>query len=345
MNIEELNSIEIIPLLDTLKLSKIDDDTYFSTKYSGYISNSRLSLIDPNKGGSPEKFFKGFKSTYNPSFDIGSAIHQLTLQKDLFYLVDDLYKPTAKIGALADKLYPIFCKKEITDNDIINAAVEIDYYKGNLDEKKLSNVRNKCVSYWTNRRLFESSYEGDKQLIYLDSKSLYTVSNCVTALNNNQYIQNLLHPSGLINPIFSENEQAILLDLQVNIPNCKSFILKFKAKLDNYTIDQDMNIITVNDIKSISKVVSEIYNNIKNYSYNRELSIYSWLLSLCAKKYYTLDNPLIKANYLVVSTIPQYYTKVVHVTKSMFNEGWREFQYLIRLVAYYYNKGYRFNGV
>lgn len=345
MNIEELYDIKITPLLDTLKLSKIDDDTYFSKKYSGYISNSRLSLIDPKKDGSPEKFFNGFTSTYNTSFDIGSAIHQLTLQKDLFYLADDLYKPTAKMGALADKLYPIFCKQEITDKDIINAAIKVDYYKGNLDEKKLANVRNKCSSYWTNRRLFERAYEGNKQLIYLDSKSLYTVSSCVTALNNNKYIQNLLHPSGLVNPVISENEQAILLDLQVDIPNCESFILKFKAKLDNYTIDSDMNTITVNDIKSISKVVSEIHNNIKNYSYNRELSIYSWLLSLCARKYYCLDSPLIKANYLVVSTIPQYYTKVVPVTKSMFNEGWKEFQYLIRLVAYYYNKGYRFNGV
>ena len=45
MSIEELNSIQIIPLIETLRLQKIDDDAYFSKKYSGYISNSWLSLI------------------------------------------------------------------------------------------------------------------------------------------------------------------------------------------------------------------------------------------------------------------------------------------------------------
>ena len=114
--------------------------------------------------------------------------------------------------------------------------------------------------------------------------------------------------------------------------------------MDNYTIDQITNTITVNDVKTIGKIVSEIDNNIQKFRYNRELAIYSWLLSLCASKYYSLDNPTVKANYLVVSTIPQYYTKVVPVTKAMFKEGWEEFKYLIKLVAYYYARGYRFKN-
>ena len=61
-------SIKITPLLDTLHLEKIDDSIYFSKKYSNYISNSRLSLINPEQDGSPEKFFSGFKSVYSPSF-------------------------------------------------------------------------------------------------------------------------------------------------------------------------------------------------------------------------------------------------------------------------------------
>ena len=57
-----VDNIKIIPLLDTLRLQKIDDSEYFSKKYSGYISNSRLSLINPKQDGSPEKFFNGFKT-------------------------------------------------------------------------------------------------------------------------------------------------------------------------------------------------------------------------------------------------------------------------------------------
>ena len=45
----------------TFKLSKIEDEVYFSKKYKNYISNSRFGLLDPAKDGSPEKFFKGFE--------------------------------------------------------------------------------------------------------------------------------------------------------------------------------------------------------------------------------------------------------------------------------------------
>lgn len=70
--------------MDTLRLQKIDDEEYFSKKYSNYISNSRLSLINPSQEGSPEKFFQGFKPTYSAAFDLGSGVHQMSLQGHLF---------------------------------------------------------------------------------------------------------------------------------------------------------------------------------------------------------------------------------------------------------------------
>ena len=54
-----LDSIEIIPLMDTLRLQKIDDAEYFSEKFSGYISNSRFSLLNPYQDNDPEAFFEG----------------------------------------------------------------------------------------------------------------------------------------------------------------------------------------------------------------------------------------------------------------------------------------------
>lgn len=72
MTLERLDEIKLTPLLDTLSLQKINDETYFSSEYKDYISNSRLNLIDPRKNGSPEKFFEGFKPIYNPSFDLGN---------------------------------------------------------------------------------------------------------------------------------------------------------------------------------------------------------------------------------------------------------------------------------
>ena len=61
MNIgkESLDDIQLVPLMDTLRVQKIDDSEYFSEKYNGYISNSRLSLINPEQDNDPEAFFEG----------------------------------------------------------------------------------------------------------------------------------------------------------------------------------------------------------------------------------------------------------------------------------------------
>ena len=338
-----IDEIKIAPLLETLKLEKISDDEYFSRKYNGYISNSRLSLINPEQEGSPEKFFNGFKSVYSSAFELGSAVHQLVLQSDLFKLVEQVNKPSAKMGAIADLLYPIYKSREILDSDIIEASTKIDYYGGNLSEKKLANVRERCMPYWGSRNQFESTYNEDKELIYLDPKTRETVLNCARALNSNRQVQSLLHPIGICSNPHSENEKAILLDIEVKVPNKDSFILSLKAKLDNYTIDQESNIITVNDVKTIGKILSEMTNNIAKFHYNREFAVYSYLLNLCANKFYGINNPIIKGNYLVVSTIPNYYSKVIPLTKKMYIEGFNEFKYLLRLVAYYYSEGYRFS--
>ena len=68
------------------------------------------------------------------------------------------------------------------------------------------------------------------------------------------------------------NEQAFLLDIEAECANGKKTILHLKAKLDNFTIDTEQDIITVNDVKTISKVVSAIDDNINRYHYSRELA-------------------------------------------------------------------------
>lgn len=54
----KLSEITITPILDTLRMEDISDDIYFSERYSNYISNSRLKLIDPDEGGCPQDFFE-----------------------------------------------------------------------------------------------------------------------------------------------------------------------------------------------------------------------------------------------------------------------------------------------
>lgn len=267
----ELNDIQIIPLLDTLRLQKISDEVYFSEKYKGYVSNSRLGLINPQQGGSPEKFFEGFKSEYSSSLEIGSAVHELVLQPDLFVLEENTQKPTAKLGAMADALYSVFLTNgKVTKEDVIEASIKVNYYRDKITDTRYKEVIEKCTPYWNFRKSLDTSETRDR--IFLDHKSTEIVKSCVESISSNNKITELLHPKGIVEDPISENEQAILLDVKVICPNGKEFILRLKAKLDNYTIDKETNTITVNDVKTISRFVNEIDGNIERFHYSRELA-------------------------------------------------------------------------
>lgn len=334
----ELKDIKLTPLLDTLRLEKISDKVYFSEKYSNYVSNSRLGLLNPRQDGNPDKFFSGLKFTTSQALALGSAVHELVLQPDSFELSEDVGKPTAKLGVMADELYPIFVERDVTKDDVVKASDKVDYYKGKITKDRANDVISECSNYWTKRKERELDITQDREIIYLDNKSLEIVKSCVSALNSNKQVQNLLHPKGLLQDPISENEQAILLDVKAECPNGSEFILHLKSKLDNYTIDLETNTIVVNDIKTIGKIVSEIDNNIKKFHYSREFAMYIYLLKLCAEKFYGLVNPKISANYLVVSTIPNFFTKVRLVTYGEIREGFHEFRTLLKYAAY--NIGY-----
>lgn len=342
----ELTDVKITPLIDTLRLQKIDDNEYFSAKYSGYISNSRLSLIDPKEGGSPEAFFEGLSkhNKYSDALIFGSAVHELVLQPEYFHLCTSVDRPSSKAGFMADYLYPFYLKNlsdEKFRDVLLDASNKIGYYKGKFDKDKQEALIAKCTPYWESRQKYESQ-DLHSTPIYLDAKSRDRVIQCVSALDNNQTIQGLLHPSGLITDPISENEKAILLDVKVSVGNLDPFIFRIKAKVDNYTVEYDLNRIVVNDVKTIGKVLSEFSNNFNRFHYYRELSLYSWLMSLVATYKYKMSNCIVMSNCLVVSTIPKYYTKVFTLSKCDFKKGWEEFKYLLKLAAYYYSKGYRF---
>lgn len=264
------------------------------------------------------------------------------LQPELFYLCFDVDRPTSKAGFMADELYNQFKGEDPTDEAIIAASDKIDYYKGKMNDKRIAELREKCENYWRTRAEYEktSVHEG-KTPIYLDPKSRERVQQCVHALGRNKKIQSLLNPTGVLETPLSENEQAILLDVRVEIPECDPFVLRLKAKLDNYTVDKETNTIEVNDVKTIGKILSYFEDNFEKFHYHRELAIYSWLLGLCAEKFYDMKDCTVKSNCLVVSTIPDYYTKVYEVTKKDFSKGWNEFRDLLRLVARYVVEEYR----
>ena len=341
----KLSDIRLEPLIETLRLEKIDDNLYFTSPvYKNRISNSRLGLLHPKQDGSPEKFFSGFKASFNSSFALGSAVHEQILQPDLFELAEDTGKPTAKMGGMADELYPIYCQRDITDDDILKASDKIEYFKGKMTTDRIAEVRSKCSTYWATRYKQELNLNTTKEVRYLDYPMLEKAKSCIEALKSNKQVMDLLHPKGLVEDPISECEQAILLDVKATMPNGKEVILHLKAKLDNYTIDFETNTIKVNDLKTHGQMLNTFDEAKVKYHYYREIAFYMYLLNLVAKYKYNMEAPKKQANYLVVSTIPNFYSKVVPISFVEIRNGFYEFQKLLRYSAYLMcYKGYSFD--
>ena len=345
---ELLSQIKITPIIETLRLEDISDKEYFSQKFSDYISNSRMSLINPAQGGNPQMYFEGLSKNnkFSSSLAFGSAVHELTLQPESFYLCEDVFAPTAKVGLIADIVWNSSKKGELPSDDILRkAAITVDYYKGIPTATQMSKVKDAIRPYFKARYKFEQNSTDERIPIFLDEKSKDRLIEVMNSLNNNEAIQKLLHPTDLLGEnLPSNNEKTILLNILVKIPDHDEPVeLKLKAKLDNYTIDQVSNLITINDVKTTGKLCSEFDFAVKNFHYYREIAFYSWLLSLCANQFYELKNPIIKGNFLVVETIPSYWSSVVEMKPNWFTAGVKEFLTLIKMIAYYTANGYEKN--
>ena len=262
-----------------------------------------------------------------------SAVHELTLQPEYFELVETINRPTGKPGFISDIVY----RKTVlpTYEELISAAKEVDYYGGDLNAIQMKELKAKVLPYCEQRMNYEARYTGGKELIFLGEVMRDRVKSCVSNLLENTAIYSLLHPTGLLTNPISENEQAILVDLAVDVEGHEPIVLKLKAKLDNFTIDKENNKLIINDIKTHGRKIGEFGDAVNNWRYMREMAVYATLLNLVAKKFYGMDKTDIEANFLVVSTIPPYYTKVHRLRREDFLVGIDEFQRLLKMVAYY----------
>ena len=163
-----IDDIKLKPILESLKLQKLEDSVYFSQEYSDYISNSRLGLL---KKQGPKAFFDGFAAQigYNSSFALGTMVHCMTLQPELFEICNIVNMPTAKLGGMADYLYKYYKKQGyVTDDQIIEASCKIDYYKSSMNEARMTAIRKSCEQFWNDKLNFEKSHNSDKTVLYSD---------------------------------------------------------------------------------------------------------------------------------------------------------------------------------
>lgn len=334
--------IKMTALTDTIKLLDISDEEYFGSGYKNYISNSRLKLMNPDQGGSPQLYKEGLgASVTTESLIRGSAVHCIVLQPNDFVIAPLTTRPTAKLGMVADVLYPKFKESwSVSFDDIVAASNKIDYYKGKITEERASEIISKCQPYWEGRADWETRSQDSREPIFLDGKSWDIVNSCINSVGKHSEIQQLLHPKGITEDPIVLNEGTLLMDVKASVDG-QEIILKLKAKLDSLTIDLENNTLILNDLKTTGHILADFgTGSYVNFHYSRQMAMYLWMLKLYAEKAYGMQNPKMYANMMLVSTIPDYRAGIYRCKNQEIAEGFKEFKKLLRMVAYCEVYGY-----
>ena len=320
--------IKLRPIYESLQILDISDEVSFSKEYANYISNSKLSLLNPSEDGNIEKYKLGLSGNKieTSSLSLGSAIHQLVLQPNEYFLAPNLNKPTGKLGNVAEYVYKD--GGDITEKLVKQAAMACDYYKGVLSGNRLQTALDGCKNYVECRKNW--SYTGTKEVLYLDNVSNYKAIQCVGSVNANKEIMSLLHPTVDVfdeDPIIM-NECTILFDVECSDDEGNSTILHLKSNLDNTIIWDDR--IDLNDLKTTFHI-DQFNESFEKYHYGRQMAFYAYVLNAINVK--DNKNRKVQTNMALVSTVDPFTSKVFPVKSREMLKGFKEFSLLLKFAG------------
>lgn len=296
-------------LPETAFTEDIDDTTYFEGHWKGYVSNSRLGLVDPSTGGSIKLFEKSFeKKKKSAALNLGTIVHSLLLQADDF-LISDYVKPSGKVG---DIVYDVYKMRQRNSNMKAYEALEVavkyhDYYNGKPSKRILENLIRDGKPYYLYLKKCK-----EKDFI-LNSDEVNVALGCMDSLTANATAYSLLFPTDP--KIQSFNEMAIACDAMLDTTR-----YTLKIKIDNWTLDLKNKRVVLNDLKTTGVGLQnfvdgywEFYptatedikifhpGSFQKYKYYRQLAMYAKVLSLYVEKEYGFK-PIMDVNIVAVET-------------------------------------------
>ena len=326
----DLSQVTLKPILSSVQRLDISDEIYFGPQYQHYISNSRLKLIDPTCNGSPSTYKAGFTGKTTGSLSLGSNIHMLYLQPEEFELVTDVTLPNGKLGLACEKAIKHYKKGGKIKESIIKGCKDADYYANSLTESKIRHVLRTCVPYYYKLKDLEDN------MLVASERDLKTIVTCLENLKACKEATKLIHPIDMFgDSIDSFNEDTILIDYKCTYGD-KSCILKFKMKADNWTIDKEDKVLTLNDLKTTGKPISMfMQNSFIHYGYARQLGAYQECLRLYCKKVYgvTIKDWTFSTNIIAVETIGENRAGVFKIYPNQLKKGREEFYDLMKRVG------------
>lgn len=337
----KFSDFRVVPDIESVHREAIDDGEYFSTKYSKFLSNSRLRWINPDEGGSPE-LFQNPPRLILGALNLGTFIHTSVLTPDEYYLAPKINKPSAKLGLVLDEIERLLKSKKLKfdsfDELVRTAALNVDYYSKTIDSK-IDGIKSAWTQYATKIEQLKPFAEG-KPILVLSDNDFDIATNCVNSLKNNPAIMSKLYPTDVFgDPIESYCEDALFMDYIVTYQGKQCAILRFKLKIDNWTIDEDNKVVTVNDLKTTGHAVDSFIEpggSFERLHYYRQLAVYSDILMNYLLKTRGVSKTFgwtVNHNILAVETVMSNYSKCFVINDNYIHKGLEEANELLKRVA------------
>lgn len=349
-----IENIVLEPLLDSVERIQMEDPEYFALHA---ISNSKLSLINPEQEGSPQKFFMERKDNTSDALELGSAVHALLLEKDKYFL-SDFEKPGGKVAQVIKTAYNLTTRESnplVYDEALIVSSKVHDYYSTCLTEARLAALKEKGKDYFD-----FLGKESKPWMVVLTADQRDKCLKCVGSVKTNEHALELLYPK-TSDTLLSFDEDVILMDIKASFEDegfdTTGIVLKTKGKIDNWSIDLDTNTIIMNDLKTTGKPLQFfpgrwqddkykegerifIEGSFQKFHYNRQLAFYGAMLIAYCNKTYGERDWNVRINIIAVETIYPYRSQVFKIGEETLKKGMLEYNSLLKRVAYHTRYSY-----
>lgn len=220
-------------------------------KFNRKISNSALSKIDPDLGGSPKKFLQYMDRIADKETEemkLGKLIHKAILEPEKFN-PDIIVMPEPGVTAIMDEY-----TKDTTVN-ILEIAKNKNYRQNWKDETIKKYLAENGMEYLQSMLI-------NKDIMSLETYNL--IQSAINAFNSNSKIQEIIYSN--------HNDNELQIDWNYRDFECKGIIDKLITSKFNFsTATKDFSII---DLKVTTKPVQDYYKTFRQFKTYRQIAFY-----------------------------------------------------------------------
>jgi hypothetical protein len=310
------------------------------------ISNSSLAAINPEQGGSPQKFKKFLEDNseqkYSVSLERGSLIHLYCEHPDDF-IISDVTKPTDMMCKWVEAAYSGLKRnnldfvKGLDDDYIAFTKQATNVYAGTKDKDKIVTLFNK-----EGKAYYDFLVKADGK-ICMSAETGTIVKACIESLKTHDKAKELLFTKDEFSDIEYYNELEIYWKEKINIGTDKEPVwqtINLKSMLDRVIVNFDKKTVQIPDIKSTSKPKSQFQESFEYYRYYRQhafqrTALRQWLLSRNDRRIDIYEFKDVTSYNVVVETIDPYQVGIYPLSQFWLKEGKEEMNALLRRVAWH----------